>query len=94
MPYFLNSESLKVLKFFLNDFKTFNVIPLQNNNLLKLILSGNKIIVLFPFNIDFTSCELDTDYFNDGNARFMEFVKKYQPAALEPVTANGQNKLF
>lgn len=45
-------------------------------------------------NIDFTACELDNDYFNDGNARFMDFVKKYEPADKQPVTATGQNKLF
>jgi len=45
-------------------------------------------------NIIFDACELDVDYFNDGNDRYDEFLMKYQPAELNPITKQGQSKLF
>jgi site-specific DNA-methyltransferase (adenine-specific) len=45
-------------------------------------------------NIDFTGYELDADYHRDQEDRFREFVMKVAPADLEPVTKQGQIKLF
>ena len=45
-------------------------------------------------NIDFTGYELDPDYHRDQEARFREFVMKVAPADLEPITKDGQIKLF
>ena len=45
-------------------------------------------------NIDFTGYELDPDYHRDQEARFREFVMKVAPAELEPITKDGQIKLF
>lgn len=45
-------------------------------------------------NIDFTGYEIDPDYWADQEARFREFVMKHAPASLEPITRDGQFKLF
>jgi site-specific DNA-methyltransferase (adenine-specific) len=55
---------------------------------------SNRISAHKRGNIIFDSCELDVDYFNDGNARFDEFIMKYEPAELHPITKQGQSKLF
>lgn len=55
---------------------------------------SNRISAYKRGNIIFDSCELDEDYFNDGNARYDEFLAKYLPAELEPITKQGQIKLL
>jgi len=55
---------------------------------------SNRISAHKRGNIIFDACELDVDYFNDGNARFDEFIMKYEPAELHPITKQGQSKLF
>jgi site-specific DNA-methyltransferase (adenine-specific) len=45
-------------------------------------------------NIDFTGYELDADYWQAQEDRFREFVMKVAPADLEPITKQGQIKLF
>lgn len=55
---------------------------------------SNRISAHKRGNIIFDACELDTDYFNDGNKRYDEFLAKYLPASLEPMTAQGQLKLI
>lgn len=55
---------------------------------------SNRISAYKRGNIDFTACELDKDYFEAQEQRFKEFLMKYQPAELEPITKQGQAKLF
>ena len=55
---------------------------------------SNRIAAHKRGNIIFDACELDVDYFNDSNKRFDEFLAKYLPAELEPITKQGQHKLF
>jgi len=55
---------------------------------------SNRISAHKRGNIIFDACELDVDYFNDGNARYDEFLAKYLPASIEPITKQGQHKLF
>ena len=55
---------------------------------------SNRISAFKRGNIIFDACELDVDYFNDGNDRYDEFLMKYQPAELNPITKQGQTKLF
>lgn len=55
---------------------------------------SNRISAFKRGNIIFDACELDVDYFNDGNDRYDEFLMKYQPAELNPITKQGQHKLF
>ncbi len=55
---------------------------------------SNRISAHKRGNIIFDACELDVDYFNDGNACFDEFIMKYEPAELHPITKQGQSKLF
>jgi len=55
---------------------------------------SNRISAHKRGNIIFDACELDVDYFNDGNDRYDEFLMKYQPAELNPITKQGQSKLF
>lgn len=45
-------------------------------------------------NIDFTGYEIDPDYWQAQEARYMAFVMQVAPAELEPVTKDGQIKLF
>jgi len=56
--------------------------------------SGSSRISAYKAGLDFTACELDTEYFNAQDARFKEFVSKYAPADIEPMTKQGQTKLF
>ena len=56
--------------------------------------SGSNRISAYKAGLDFTACELDTEYFNAQDARFKEFVSKYAPADIEPMTKEGQTKLF
>ena len=55
---------------------------------------SNRISAFKRGNIIFDACELDVYYFNDGNDRYDEFLMKYQPAELNPITKQGQTKLF
>jgi site-specific DNA-methyltransferase (adenine-specific) len=55
---------------------------------------SNRISAYKRGNIDFTGYELDTDYFNDQEKRFLEFKQSFDPASLEPITSTGQVKLF
>jgi len=55
---------------------------------------SNRIAAHKRGNIVFDACELDGDYFNDGNKRFDDFLNKYNPAELNPITSQGQVKLF
>ena len=56
--------------------------------------SGSSRISAYKAGLDFTASELDTEYFNAQEARFKEFVLKYAPADIEPMTKQGQTKLF
>ena len=56
--------------------------------------SQSSRISAYKAGLDFTGYELDSEYFEQGNARFNEFVSKYAPADIEPINKQGQIKLF
>jgi hypothetical protein len=46
--------------------------------------------LVFPLDL----CELDSDYFEDGQKRLDDHIGKYAPASDRPVTSKGEMKLF
>lgn len=51
-------------------------------------------IAAYDLGFDLDLCELDPDYFKEGQARFEAHIAKYAPASEIPVTKNGEIKLF
>lgn len=67
--------------------------------------SGNRIldthggsmsiaIACYDLGFDLDLCELDPDYFRDGQKRLDDHIAKYAPANEKPINALGQHKLF
>lgn len=55
---------------------------------------SNRIAAYKAGNIDFYACEIDKGYFEESDRRFNNFVSVHSPASENPITFEGQHKLF
>ena len=55
---------------------------------------SNRIAAYKAGNIDFYACEIDKGYFEESEKRFNNFVSVHSPASENPITFDGQHKLF